>query len=604
LRLVSGITLQQGAFFAILFVAVVLLLTERLRNDVVAVLVVIALAATGVLTPREAVTGFSSEPALVVAAVFVLGAGLRHTGLSDRAGTWIGRLAGGGWTRAVTVLMSSVALLSAFTHHVTTTAVMLPVTLRLAKERNVPPSRLLLPLSFAASLGTTITIIGAPAFLIASSLLQQAGRPGLGLFSIAPIGLALSAAGTLFIVLAGRWLLPDRKGPEDAESRFRLDSYFTEVKILEGSRMVGRTIRELEEDQRYDFTVTGWLRDGRRVPAPYGDRQLQQGDVLLVRTTPEELVAFRADPRVELHPVAQYERPSNGADSADPEDIGQRMVQVIVAPRSEMVGRSIREIDFRRRYGALVLGLWRRAGWLDRELAEIRLMPGDVLLVHGDDDGVARVASDPAFLMMVPFQSEARLPHRAPLAALVMLGTVVAASVGVPLELAALAGAAAMVLARCLTAAQAYRSVDARVFVFIAGAIPLGAAMTKSGASALLAGWLQQTLAGWSQFLVLLVLFAVTAVITQFMSDAATTALVGPVALALAVGLGHPPEAYVVTVAMAAVASFLTPIGHHGNLLIYGPGGYRFSDFLLSGVPLTAVVAVIVTLMAPLLWRT
>jgi di/tricarboxylate transporter len=599
---VNGLSLQQASFFAILLVAVALLLTERIRNDVVAVLVVLALAATRVLTPKEAVAGFSSEPALVVAAIFVLGAGLHQTGLSDRLGAGIARFAGGGWARAVAVLMSSVALLSAFTHHVTTTAVMLPITLRLAKERNIPPSRLLLPLSFAASLGTTITVIGAPAFLIASNLLQQAGRPGLGLFSIAPIGLALSAAGTLLVLIVGRWLLPDRKGPEDVESRFRLDSYFTEVKVLAGSPMLDRTIRELEDDERYHFKVTGWLRDGRRVAAPYGDRRLRQGDVLLVKTTPEELVAFRADPKVELHPVAQYEASADGRNTTAPEDIGERMVQVVVAPRSEIVGRSIREVDFRRRYGALVIGLWRRTGWLDRELAEIRLQAGDVLLVHGDDDGIGRVAADPTFLMMVPFQSNARVPHRAPIGALVMVGTVIAASVGVPLELAAIAGAVAMVLTRCLTAAQAYRSVDAKVFVFIAGAIPLGAAMTKSGASALLAGWLQQTLAGWSQFVILLALFGVTAVVTQFMSDAATTALIGPVALALAHGLGDPPEAYVVTVAMAAVASFLTPIGHHGNLLVYGPGGYRFSDFLLSGVPLTAVVAVIVTLIVPLLW--
>jgi di/tricarboxylate transporter len=600
---VSDVTLQQGSFFAILLVAVVLLLTERIRNDVVAVLIVLALAASGVLSPKEAVAGFSSEPALVVAAIFVLGAGLRHTGLSDRMGAWIARLAGGGWTRAVAVLMSSVALLSAFTHHVTTTAVMLPITLKLAKERNVPASRLLLPLSFAASLGTTITLIGAPAFLIASSLLQQAGRPPLGLFSIAPIGLALSAVGTAFMVVAGRWLLPDRQGPENGEQRFRLDGYFTEVKVLAGSRMVDRTIAELEGDERYDFSVAGWLRDGRRLPRPWGDGRVREGDVLLVQTTPEELVAFRTDPGVELHPVAQYEPSSNGRPAADVEDVGERMVQVVVAPRSEIVGRSIREVDVRRRYGALVVGLWRRAGWLDRELAEIRLQAGDVLLLHGNADGLARVAADPAFLMMVPFQGEARVPHRAPLAALIMLGTVVAASVGVPLELAGVAGAVAMVLARCLTVPQAYRAIDAKVFVFIAGAIPLGAAMTKSGASALLAGWMEQTLAAWPQVAVLLVLFGVTAVVTQFMSDAATTALIGPVAVALAQGLGHPPEAYVVTVAMAAVASFLTPIGHHGNLLVYGPGGYRFSDFLVSGVPLTMLVAVIVALIAPLLWR-
>jgi di/tricarboxylate transporter len=597
------VPLQQLAFFAILLAAFVLLLTERIRNDVVAILIVLALAASGVLSPREAVAGFSSEPALVVAGIFVLGAGLHRTGLSDRLGAWIGGRAGGGWTRAVAVLMSSVAILSAFTHHVTTTAVMLPITLTLAREHDIPASRLLLPLSFAASLGTTITVIGAPAFLIASGVLQQAGRPGLSLFSIAPIGLALSAAGTLFVLLVGRWLLPDRKGVDDPASRFRLDSYFTEIKVLAGSPMLDRTVGELEADERYHFRVAGWLRGGRRLPTPYHERRVQAGDVLLVRTTPEELVAFRTEPGVELHPVAQYDHGADGHGNVDAEDLGERLVQVVVAPGSDLVGRSIRDVDVRRRYGALVLGLWRRSGWLDRELAEIRLRGGDVLLLHGDDEAIARVAADPVFLMMVPFHSDARLPSRAPLAGLIMLGTVVAASAGVALEMAALGGAVAMVLTRCLTANQAYRAIDARMVVFIAGAIPLGAAMSKSGASTLLAGWLEHSLAGWSQTVVLLVLFGVVAVITQFMSDAATTALIAPVAVALATALGHPPEPYVVTVAMAAVASFLTPIGHHGNLLIYGPGGYRFSDFVISGTPLTALVAVIVTLMAPLLWR-
>jgi di/tricarboxylate transporter len=597
------VPLPQLAFFAILLVAFALLLTERIRNDLVAVLIVLALAASGVLTPREAVAGFSSEPALVVAGVLVLGAGLHRTGLSDRLGAWIGRLAGGGWTRAVAVLMSSVAGLSAFTHHVTTTAVMLPVTLTLAREHGIPASRLLLPLSIAASLGTTITVIGAPAFLIASGVLQQAGRPGLGLFSIAPIGLALSAAGTLFVLAVGRWLLPDRKGVDDPGSRFRLDSYFTEIKVLPGSPMLDRTVGELEKDERYHFRVAGWLRGGRRLPTPYGDRRVQAGDVLLVRTTPEELVAFRSEPGVELHPVAQYENAEDGRGQVDAEELGDRLVQVVVAPGSDLVGRSIRDVDVRRRYGALVLGLWRRTGWLDRELAEIRLRAGDVLLLHGNNEAIARVAADPVFLMMVPFQSDARLPSRAPIAGLIMLGTVAAATAGVALEMAAIGGAVAMVLTRCLTANQAYRAIDVRMFVFIAGAIPLGAAMSKSGASTLLAGWLEQSLAGWSQTVVLLVLFAVVAVITQFMSDAATTALVAPVAVALATALGHPPEPYVVTVAMAAVASFLTPIGHHGNLLVYGPGGYRFSDFVVTGAPLTALAAVIVTLIAPLLWR-
>jgi di/tricarboxylate transporter len=596
---VTDLTRPEITFFVIVVVAFALLLTERLRNDVVGVLIVLALAVTGLLKPKEALAGFSSEPAIVVAAIFVLSAGMHRTGLSDLIGSLIGRWAGQGLGRALAVIMPSVGLLSAFTHHVTTTAVMLPVTLTLARERNIPPSKLLMPLSFAASLGTTITIIGAPAFLIAGALLQQAGRPGLGIFSIAPIGLALTAAGTLFMMLVGRALLPDRKGTEEGGARFRLDEYFTELTVRPESALIGRTLDEVERDDRYHVDIVGLVRDGRPRPR-LGRERVEGGDVLLVRTTPEQLVTIREEPDVELHPLTQYE---GGTAEKREEDPADRLVQAVVAPGSDLIGRTISEVDFRRRYGALVLGLWRQQGWLDQEIAQTRLRAGDVLVLQGDDEALGRVAADPGFLMMVPFHGEARPRRRAPVAGLIMLGTIVLAAFSVlSIEIAALAGAVAMVLTGCLTPGQAYRAIDTRIYVFIAGAIPLGAAMESSGASKRLAGWLQAVVGDWSQLAVLLAVFTVVAVITQFMSDSATTALFAPVAIALAAGLGLPPEPFVVTVAMASVVAFLTPIGHHGNLLVYGPGGYRFRDFVLVGAPLTALCALIVVLLAPLVF--
>lgn len=242
--------------------------------------------------------------------------------------------------------------------------------------------------------------------------------------------------------------------------------------------------------------------------------------------------------------------------------------------------RTLRDVDFRRRYGAIVVGLWRRQGRLDQELATIRLQAGDVLVLRGEPEALGRVAADPAFLMLVPFQGQPRLPRTGPVAAAITVATVLAAGVGAPLELATLAGAAATVLAGYLAAGQAYRAIDPRLY-------------------GLLAGWLGTALAGLSPFAVLLGLYATVALVTEFMSDAATTALLGPVALALAQGLGHPPEPYVITVAVAAVTTFLTPMAH---LLIYGPGGCRFGDFARVGTPLTALVTVLVALIAPRLW--
>jgi di/tricarboxylate transporter len=238
------------------------------------------------------------------------------------------------------VIMPSVAVLSAFTHHLTTTAVMLPVTLNLARDARIAPSKLLMPLAFAASLGTTITIIGAPAFLIASGALEQSGQSGLSLFSIAPIGLALSVAGTLFVLFAGRFLLPTRRAAEDPSSRFRLDDYFTELTIRGDSPFLGKTVSAVEADERYAFKVVGWLRDGRRIRGLRGERTLRAGDVLLVRTTPDQIVAFREHPGLELHPIEQYGRGLPATDD-DERELAETLSQAVVAPGSELVGKTL-----------------------------------------------------------------------------------------------------------------------------------------------------------------------------------------------------------------------------------------------------------------------
>lgn len=605
--MIGNVNPQQIAFLLILIVALVLFVTEWIRTDLVAVLIVVALYVTRVLKPEEALSGFSSEPAIVIAGIFVLSGALHVTGLSDTIGDWIGRLAGKSLTRALAVIMPSVALMSAFTHHVTTTAIMLPVTLDLSRKQKIPASKVLMPMSFAASLGTTITIIGAPAFLIASTALQQSGRSGLGIFSIAPIGLSLTLAGTVFVLLVGRFLLPKREGSEEASKHFRLDDYLTEITVLKDSPLADKSIAEIESSEKHHFEVLGLIRKNRRMRSPYKDEPLKVGDVLVVRTTPEELVTIRNEVNIELHPVRQYgsekQRDKNNQEKEEGNG-ADLFVQAVVAPRSELVGRTLADIDFRRRYGAIVVGLWRKNGWLVEKLSKVKLRANDVLVLEGDQEALARVASDEAFLLILPFHAEPKLVRKGWVAGLIMLVTILLAAFNLmTIEMAAIAGAVAVVLTGCIPINQAYRSIDTRIFVFIAGAIPLGAAMQKTGTANILAGWLQHAIGGWPERLVLLALFALVAVVTQFMSDSATTALFAPVAIALAQALGRPPEPFVVTVAMASVVAFLTPIGHHGNLLIYGPGRYQFGDFVKVGTPLTVLCGLIVALLAPLIWR-
>ena len=598
--MLAELTFQQITFFALLIAAFGLLLTEWLRNDVVAVLIILSLALTKLLKPSEALSGFSSEPAIVVACIFVLSDALHQTGISETIGNRISRLAGRSYSRALSVIMISVAAFSAFTHHVTTTAVMLPITLNFARKNEIPASKLLMPLSFAASLGTTITIIGAPAFLVASASLVQAGRPALGVFSIAPIGIAITVVGTLFMLLLGRFLLPANEAESDPSNRFQIDKYLTELKVLPNSPFLGKTLIEIKKNGRYQFTVTSWLREERALPMPYNQWRLTEGDLLLVQTTPDDLVAFGQERGLDLHPLERFRTAGNRSTG---DQLASELVQAVVAPNAEFIGRSLREIDFRRRYGPVVVGFWRQGEFLQQALAQIKLRAGDVLVLQGDTEALNRVQQDAAFLMLLPFQGEPRLRQKAPLAALIMLATILATAFNlVTLDIATLAGAVAVVLTGCVPLRHAYRAIDTRIYVFIAGAIPLGLAMQQTGTAKLLATWLQQGVSGWPEFAILLAIYAIVGLITQLMSDAATVALFAPIVVALAQGLGHPPEPYVVTVAMAAVTACLTPTGHHGNLLVYGPGRYKFTDFVRVGGLLTIFVALVVAFLAPLLW--
>ena len=602
--MLDSIHVNQIYLFIILTGAIILLFTEWIRIDLTAILIIVALGLTGVLEPEAALSGFSSEPAILLATVFVLNGALYHTGLSGRLGNWIKQLAGSSLERAIAVVMPSVALLSAFTHHVTITGLMLPPMLKLSRESEIPASKLLIPLSFAASLGTAITIIGAPAFLIADGLLKQAGQSGLGIFSIAPIGLTISLVGTIFFLLVARFLLPSHRGDESSVDHFRMEGYYTELVILPDSPLIGKTIQELEESQQTEFKVSAWYRNGRPRNRPFGSKKTQAGDILVIRTDPDRLASIEKEPGLAIQPLEKYKETFPSSDNEnDKEELASRLVQSVVAPRSGLIGRTIGRIDFLETYGVIVVGVWRRKGWVGTELSRVKLREGDVLVMTGDTEALKRVSENPSFLMLVPFRGEPKPLHKARLAGIIMiLATAVAALNIIPVEIALMTGALVMILSGCISVTQAYQSIDSRIYVFIAGAIPLGLAMQETGTADLLAGWLQGLVSGWGIHWILLALFLVTGLVTQIMSDAGTTALFGPIAIALARGLDLAPEPFVVTVAMAAVTSFFTPIGHHGNLLIYGPGRYQFGDFVKVGVPLTLIVAVIVSFMAPIIW--
>ena len=592
----------QIIFLLILGMALVLLVTEWIRLDLTAVLIVVALAATGVLSPADALSGFSSDPAILLASMFVLSGGLNQTGLAGRLGDWIGTLSGDKVWRAVLVMMPCVALMSAFSHHLMVTAMMLPVILALNRSHNLPASRLMMPMAFAASLGTTMTVIAAPAFLIARDLLVRGGGEEVGIFSIAPIGVVLCLIGTLYILLFGRWLLPQRDGAKAEQDRFRLERYYTELVVLEDSPQAGKSMGDFRKEHAERFQVVDWLREGRSRSRPWNRKHLAAADLLLVRAKPDELAALETQKGLALHAVVQYgeEIPD---DKRKHQQGDERLVQAVIGPDSELLGRSIGDVDFLNRYGVVVVGLWRKHGFMRNELAKVQLKAGDLVVLWGEQAALDRLADNPSFLLLLPFAGRARKPGKAWLAGAVMAASVLAAASGVlPVTIAFLAGAAAMVASGCLSLKQAYESVEVRIFVFIAGAIPLGLAMEQTGTATLFADWLSPLVSSWQPTWVLLALFLIAALFTQILSDTATTVLLGPIAFGMSAVLDISAPAMVFSVAMGAVAAFLTPIGHHGNLLVYEPGNYRFVDFVRVGTPLSLLLGLAVAWLTPLLW--
>ena len=596
--------LQQIVFLLILVATLVLLVTEWVRIDLTGVLIVVALAGSGLLKPADALSGFSSEPAILLAAMFVLSAGLAQTGLTTRLGHWIGRMAGENIWRAVLVIMPCVACMAAFSHHLMVTAMMLPVILELNRSHHLPASRLMMPMAFAASLGTTMTVIAAPAFLVARDLLERGGAHGIGIFSIAPIGIVLSLIGTVYVLLFGRWLLPTREGKGGGEDRFRLERYYTELVVLEDSPHAGKTMQAFDAEHASRFQVVDWLRHGHSRRRPWERKQLAVGDLLLVRASPDELADAEQQQGLALSAVMQYGEEIKD-DGNQRKEADERLVQAVIAPDSELVGSTIGTADFLRRYGVVVVGLWRKHGFIRKELSKVELRGGDLVVLWGDASALDQLAREPSFLLLLPFSGHAQVRRRGWLAAVIMGLSVLGAASGVlPVTIAFMAGAAAMVASGCLSLKQAYKSVEIRIFVFIAGAIPLGLAMEQTGTATLFAGALANFLSGWSPTWVLLALFLTAALFTQILSDTATTILLGPIALGMAGLLHISAPAMVFGVAMGAVAAFLTPIGHHGNLLVYEPGNYRFTDFVRVGTPLTIILGFAVAWLAPIVWPT
>jgi di/tricarboxylate transporter len=778
-------TFDIALVLAILVGAVILFVTEKLRVDVVAMMVLVTLALTGLITAEDAVSSFRNPAVITVGAVFVLSAGLSRTGVAGILGRQVLRLAGDSELLLVILIMAVAAFMSAFMNNVGVAALLLPVIMDIARRTGRPPSKLLIPLAFSSLLGGLTTLIGTPPNILVSASLEEHGMQPFDLFDFTPVGLTIVLAGIAYMAFIGRRLLPVRDfvretsppggevdlsqayqlgdqlfvvrlpgdsvldGKTLAESRlgvslglnvvgimrqgemrlapdprtrlrsgdrllvggaatrldelrghrylqFETDSLAierlvsTEIEVVEvevqpNCRMIGKNLRELDfrneygcivlaiyrdglprrtgleivalaagdvllvqgthesldrlrRDEclvvssasetevyelekrlmllqvpensslagktlgeshlgdKYNLGIMGIVRDGATELMPGPDKRIAAGDTLLVKGKKEDLLTVEG-----LHELQVESEEVPGLEDLESEDIG--LAEVVLSPRTTLVGKTLVELHFREKYGLNVIAISREGEVFRENLRDVALRFGDALLLYGAREKLKVLGSEPDFLVLTEEAQEPVRTKKAPLAAATMLAVVLSVLLGfLPIYIAALTGAVVMVLSGSLTMDEAYRNVEWRAVFLIAGMLPMGVALQKTGAAELMTEQVVNLVGGMGPLAVVAAFYIVTAIGAQVMPTAAVAILMAPIALNTANNLGLSPYALMMTVAMSASASFMSPVAHPANVLIMGPGGYRFVDYIKVGLPLTLVCLAVVLLVLPIFW--
>ena len=577
-------------------VALVLFALDRLRLDQVAMAIPVALLLAGILTPSQAVSGLSSRATVTVGAMLVLGLGLRKTGLVAAIGAWARTAPLGGKYARMFALCVICAFLSPFLMTTAVVMVFLPVFVALAEQAEEPPSKYLMPMSFVSILGGTVTLMGTSTNLVVHGEAMRRGYDALNMFSITPLGLICLAVGLLYLFTIGRVLLPRRVRPPDLSSKYDVRRFVTELHVPEDSPANGRSLAELGWGERYDVTVLDIERGEHEITAPHGDRHIRPGDILYVQGSAERLLDLARRQRLRT--------PSERKQHQIDQTVGAgRLVEVLVAPGSNLVGRTLRELNFAQRYDATVLAIQQHGVTVKERLAEIAFRVGDLLLVHGTTTSLERLADDPGFIPMAEVKTQTERRPRAAVAAAILVGVVLTASLGVlDIMTAALTGVGLMVFTRCVRVEEIYAEVEWLVLFVLAGLIPLGLALETTGAAELLAGLVVTLTAPLGEIGLIAAFYLVTAIMTAIVSNAATAVMLTPVAILAATQGGVNPYALLIAVMFGASASFVTPFGYQTNVMIYAPGGYRFSDFVKVGGVLNLLLLVTATIFIPLFW--
>lgn len=580
----------------IILFALVAFVREWLPMDVVSLTSLGLLLLFGLVTPEEAISGFSNPAVITVMMMFILSAGLVDSGLVTRLAYRISDWTGGGQWHAALLLLLLAGLISAFLNNTAAVAVLMPVANRLARQHRFSSSRILMPLSFVAIFGGTATLIGTSTNLLVSSLALEHGLPPFSMFEFLPLGSVLFAVGFGYVALVPMRLLEPRSPAVSLTRKYHLEGFLTELKVAPTSKLVNRTVVEEHISERYEMTVLEILRGKEKIAAEIRNTPLQIGDVLLVRGAVEGIVAFKEKEDLLLLTDIKL----SDADLNDQQTV---LAELQLSPISRLIGGTLREINFRRQYGAFVLALNRTGDLIRDKLAFIPLKAWDILLVFGPKPRVEALNEIADFIPLGEPEVRLRLAPRWWLCAATIPVVVVLAATGImPILKSAILGTVFLLATRTITIRQAYRGIDWAVIFLLAAILPLGLAMENTGLAALIASWIGPLGMRYGPHALLSLLYLATTVLTSMFSNNATAILMVPIAIGAASNLGVDAKPFLMAIAYGASTSFMTPVGYQTNAMVAGPGAYQFGDFFKFGSPLTLIFWLIATWLIPVFW--
>ena len=588
-------TFDQIALFGLFGLVLALLIWGRLRYDLVAFGALLLAVVFGIILPGEAFAGFGHPATIIVALVFIISRGLSNSGAVD----WLSRTIidqGRSITAHIAVMGGLGAALSAFMNNVAALTLLMPVELQAAAKSKRPPAATLMPLAFATILGGLITLIGTPPNIIISQFRADAIGEPFAMFDFAPVGLVVAAAGVAFIALVAWRFIPARalKANQIEELR-RITDYIAELSVPEGAEIIGKLVMELDEAaEDTDAVILGLVRKGRRLPGRARTNIIRPGDVLVVEGTPESLD--------ELKVALQLEFFEPGDEETTPQE-NLALMEAVVQPDSQILGRSAQSFRLTRRHGVVLLGISRRGQRIAGRVRQERIEAGDILLLIGTQDQLADEAQVLGLLSLAPRSVKLSQAPRAGLAAGVFVAAIVGATVGLfDISVGLALTAVAYIALGIVPAKDVYSKINWPVVVLIGSLLPLGAALQSTGGSEVIADLLLGAGSGLPAALILLMVMIATMALTDVLNNSATAVVVAPVALEVANQLGANPDAFLMAVAIASSSAFLTPIGHHNNTLVMGPGGYSFGDYWRMGLPLEIVILAVSVPMILLVW--